>query len=328
MNDLSHLVAGAEPTARAADGAGAQSGGESGVEHAWRWCEMMRRRLRGGRRIRLNCAGNGALEDKLRRGPALERRRGRCAVSGNSLRKPDDRRAAASGVGDARRADPLSHTGALVAVAAHASAAWRFCSAWSTVARPPTAATSQLAREPEVRAAGGRVNHVGLIRITFDCTERALGQPAGDGDHFQQRGQREHSRLHAGGYRHGGGRPGARSGSLSWAREWSCRRSRACATRCCKSRSIRRRSRTARSTLQLTQLQQIQTQFASSTSGIGADISNFFNSLQQLSPDPTNLTLRQSVLTAASTLATDFNTAAEQPADAAQQYRPERGRSR
>lgn len=60
----------------------------------------------------------------------------------------------------------------------------------------------------------------------------------------------------------------------------------------------------------LTQLQQIQTQFASSTSGIGADISNFFNALQQLSPDPTDLTLRQSVLTAADTLATDFNTAA------------------
>ena len=37
---------------------------------------------------------------------------------------------------------------------------------------------------------------------------------------------------------------------------------------------------------QLGQLQQLQTQFASSTSGIGADISNFFNSLQQLSPDP------------------------------------------
>jgi|HubBroStandDraft_6_1064221.scaffolds.fasta_scaffold65732_2 flagellar hook-associated protein 1 FlgK len=60
----------------------------------------------------------------------------------------------------------------------------------------------------------------------------------------------------------------------------------------------------------LTQLQQIQTEFASSNSGIGADISNFFNSLQQLSPDPSNLTLRQSVLTAADTLATDFNSAA------------------
>ena len=61
---------------------------------------------------------------------------------------------------------------------------------------------------------------------------------------------------------------------------------------------------------QLTQLQQIQTGFSSSTSGIGADISNFFNSIQQLSPDPTNLSLRQSVLTGAGNLATDFNTAA------------------
>jgi flagellar hook-associated protein 1 FlgK len=60
----------------------------------------------------------------------------------------------------------------------------------------------------------------------------------------------------------------------------------------------------------LTQLQQIQTQFSSSTSGIGADISNFFNSLQQLSPDPSSTTLRQAVLTAAGTLATDFNSAA------------------
>ena len=61
---------------------------------------------------------------------------------------------------------------------------------------------------------------------------------------------------------------------------------------------------------QLSQLQQIQTGFSSATSGIGADISNFFNTLEQLSPDPTNLALRQSVLTAASNLATDFNTAA------------------
>ena len=60
----------------------------------------------------------------------------------------------------------------------------------------------------------------------------------------------------------------------------------------------------------LAQLQQMQTQFAGSTSGIGADISNFFNSLQQLSPDPSDLTLRQGVLNAACTLAADFNTAA------------------
>jgi flagellar hook-associated protein 1 len=61
---------------------------------------------------------------------------------------------------------------------------------------------------------------------------------------------------------------------------------------------------------QLTQLQQIQTGFSGSNSGIGADISNFFNALEQLSPDPSNLALRQSVLTAAGNLATDFNTAA------------------
>lgn len=60
----------------------------------------------------------------------------------------------------------------------------------------------------------------------------------------------------------------------------------------------------------LQQLQQLQTQFGSATSGIGADISNFFNSLQQLAPDPSNLALRQSVLTAASNLAADFNTTA------------------
>jgi flagellar hook-associated protein 1 len=61
---------------------------------------------------------------------------------------------------------------------------------------------------------------------------------------------------------------------------------------------------------QLSQLQQIQTGFSSATSGIGADMSNFFNALEQLSPDPSSLALRQSVLTAASNLATDFNTAA------------------
>lgn len=62
---------------------------------------------------------------------------------------------------------------------------------------------------------------------------------------------------------------------------------------------------------ELGQLQTLQTQFASSTSGIGADISNFFNSLQQLAPNPTSLELRQSVLTAAGTLAIDFNNAAD-----------------
>jgi len=57
-------------------------------------------------------------------------------------------------------------------------------------------------------------------------------------------------------------------------------------------------------------LQQMQTMFSSSSTGIGADISNFFSSLQQLSPDPSNISLRQAVLTAAGNLATDFNTTA------------------
>jgi flagellar hook-associated protein 1 len=61
---------------------------------------------------------------------------------------------------------------------------------------------------------------------------------------------------------------------------------------------------------QLTELQQIQTGFSSSTSGIGADITSFFSSLQQLSPDPTNAALRQAVLTSAGTLSADFNSAA------------------
>ena len=60
----------------------------------------------------------------------------------------------------------------------------------------------------------------------------------------------------------------------------------------------------------LAALQQMQTMFSSADSGIGAAISNFFNSLQQLSPDPSNLSLRQGVLTAAGTMATGFNTTA------------------
>ncbi len=61
---------------------------------------------------------------------------------------------------------------------------------------------------------------------------------------------------------------------------------------------------------ELGHLQQIQAQFGSSSAGIGADITNFFNSLQQLSADPANLALRQTVLTSAGNLATDFNTTA------------------
>ncbi len=57
-------------------------------------------------------------------------------------------------------------------------------------------------------------------------------------------------------------------------------------------------------------LQQIQVGFSSTDSGIGDAISKFFDSLQQLSTDPTNLSLRQAVLTAAGNLATNFNTEA------------------
>jgi flagellar hook-associated protein 1 FlgK len=51
-------------------------------------------------------------------------------------------------------------------------------------------------------------------------------------------------------------------------------------------------------------LQQAQVQFTSSSSDIGSQISNLFASLNQLSTDPTNLSLRQAVLTAAGNLAT------------------------
>ncbi|MBI3478432.1 MAG: flagellar hook-associated protein FlgK [Acidobacteria bacterium] len=57
-------------------------------------------------------------------------------------------------------------------------------------------------------------------------------------------------------------------------------------------------------------LQQIQVGFSGTDSGIGDAISKFFDSLQQLSTDPTSLSLRQAVLTAAGNLATTFNTEA------------------
>jgi flagellar hook-associated protein 1 FlgK len=54
-------------------------------------------------------------------------------------------------------------------------------------------------------------------------------------------------------------------------------------------------------------LQQVQTPFSDPTQGIGADFTAFFNSISQLSTDPTNMTDRQAVLSAAQTLASDFN---------------------
>ena len=54
-------------------------------------------------------------------------------------------------------------------------------------------------------------------------------------------------------------------------------------------------------------LQQVQELFSNPTSGIGADFTSFFNSLSQLSTDPTSIPDRQAVLTSAQNLATSFN---------------------
>jgi flagellar hook-associated protein 1 FlgK len=57
-------------------------------------------------------------------------------------------------------------------------------------------------------------------------------------------------------------------------------------------------------------LQQTQVNFTSSTSDIGTQISNFFTSINQLSTSPSDLSVRQGVLTAAGDLATSFNNTA------------------
>jgi flagellar hook-associated protein 1 FlgK len=57
-------------------------------------------------------------------------------------------------------------------------------------------------------------------------------------------------------------------------------------------------------------LQQTQVNFTTSTGDIGTQISNFFDSINQLSTDPSDLSVRQSVLTAAGNLAASFNTTA------------------
>ncbi|HTR27099.1 MAG TPA: flagellar hook-associated protein FlgK [Terriglobales bacterium] len=57
-------------------------------------------------------------------------------------------------------------------------------------------------------------------------------------------------------------------------------------------------------------LGQVEALFGSSTQGIGADFSAFFNSLSQLSTNPSSIPDRQSVLNAAQNLASDFNHAA------------------
>ena len=53
-------------------------------------------------------------------------------------------------------------------------------------------------------------------------------------------------------------------------------------------------------------LQQVQALFSDPTQGIGADFTSFFNSISQLSTDPTSVPQRQAVLTAAQNLASSF----------------------
>lgn len=62
---------------------------------------------------------------------------------------------------------------------------------------------------------------------------------------------------------------------------------------------------------QLNSLQQVQALFSSPTEGVGSDITAFFNSLSQLSTDPTNGAQRSAVITAAQNLTTSFNQTAQ-----------------
>jgi flagellar hook-associated protein 1 len=61
---------------------------------------------------------------------------------------------------------------------------------------------------------------------------------------------------------------------------------------------------------QVSALQQTQVNFTTSTSDIGTEIANFFDSINQLSANPADLSVRQGVLTAADNLASSFNTTA------------------
>jgi flagellar hook-associated protein 1 FlgK len=57
-------------------------------------------------------------------------------------------------------------------------------------------------------------------------------------------------------------------------------------------------------------LQQVESAFAGTTTGIGADLTSFFNSVSQLTTDPTDSSDRQTVLTNASNLVNSFHAAA------------------
>ena len=74
----------------------------------------------------------------------------------------------------------------------------------------------------------------------------------------------------------------------------------------------------------VTALQQAQVQFTTSSGDIGTEIANFFSSLSQLSSDPTNLGLRQGVLTAAANLSGAFNNTANNLLPSARQPGPQR----
>lgn len=61
---------------------------------------------------------------------------------------------------------------------------------------------------------------------------------------------------------------------------------------------------------QVSALNQTQVNFAASSGDIGTSITNFFNSINELSSNPSDLSVRQGVLTAADNLATSFNNTA------------------
>ncbi len=66
-------------------------------------------------------------------------------------------------------------------------------------------------------------------------------------------------------------------------------------------------------------MNQVQTLFPDDTTGIGVQISAFFQSLNSLSANPSDLTLRQGVLTAAGNMASAFNNTANQLTQTRQQ---------
>jgi flagellar hook-associated protein 1 FlgK len=66
-------------------------------------------------------------------------------------------------------------------------------------------------------------------------------------------------------------------------------------------------------------MDQVQTLFPDDTMGIGQQISAFFQSVNSLSTDPSDTTLRQGVLTAAQNMASSFNNTATQLTDIRQQ---------